>query len=72
MELNCIQALVDTAHASGADIIYCDYDCMYTDRTVPVIYKLNNMDKLTYLHAQLAGGMWGVLWMNIMYIPMPE
>lgn len=62
MELNCIQALVDTAHASGADIIYCDYDCMYTDRTVPVIYKLNNLDKLTYLHAQLAGGMWGVFW----------
>lgn len=62
MELNCIQALVDTANASGADIIYCDYDCMYTDRTVPVIYKLNNMDKLTYLHAQLAGGMWGVFW----------
>ena len=62
MELNCIQALVDTAHASGADITYCDYDCMYTDRTVPVIYKLNNMDKLTYLHAQLAGGMWGVFW----------
>lgn len=62
MELDCIQALVDTAHAYGADIIYCDYDCMYTDRTVPVIYKLNNLDKLTYLHAQLAGGMWGVFW----------
>ena len=62
MELDCIQALVDTAHAYGADIIYCDYYCMYTDRTVPVIYKLNNLDKLTYLHAQLAGGMWGVFW----------
>ena len=62
MELCCIQCLVKTALDYNADMVYCDYDCIYADKIIPVIYPLKNMDKLTFLHAQLTEGMWGVFW----------
>lgn len=62
MESTCIEALVETALENDADMVYCDYNCIYVDKIEPVTYRLKNTDKLTFLHEQLVGGMWGVFW----------
>lgn len=62
MESTCIEALVETALENDADMVYCDYNCIYVDKIEPVTYRLKNTDKLTFLQEQLVGGMWGVFW----------
>lgn len=48
------------AKANDSDIVYCNYDMVYSDKTVKVIFPLPDLDKVTYLKAQMVGGMWGV------------
>lgn len=62
MEPCYLEELLKCAKAGDADIVYCDYDMVYSDKTVNVVYPLPDLDKVTYLKAQMVGGMWGVYW----------
>lgn len=62
MESSYLDELWKCAKANDSDIVYCNYDMVYSDKTVKVIFPLPDLDKVTYLKAQMVGGMWGVYW----------
>lgn len=62
MEPNYIAELYNTAKAENADIVFCDYDLVYANHRKVVVNKIENLDRTSYLKAQLAGGMWGTYW----------
>lgn len=62
MEPNYLEELWKTAVSTDADIVYCDYDMVYSDKVVKVQYPLSPLETVTYLKAQMVGGMWGVYW----------
>lgn len=62
METDYLRMLWNSAAYNDADIVYCDYDMVYSDKTINVKFPLAALDKITYLKAQMTGGMWGVYW----------
>lgn len=62
MEPCYLEELWKMAVATNADIVYCDYDMVYSDKTITVKFPLPALDCVTYLKAQMVGGMWGVYW----------
>lgn len=62
VEPNYIDELYKAAKKENADIIYCDYDLVYADHRKVVVNKIDDLNRTTYLKAQLAGGMWGTFW----------
>lgn len=61
-EPNMIERLVERADSEDADLTFCDYDIVYPDRTDIVTRQLDKLDRVHYLKAQLAHGMWSVFW----------
>lgn len=62
MEKDYLKELWDFAMSKDADVVYCDYDMVYSDKKIDVKFPLESLDKIAYLKAQMIGGMWGVYW----------
>lgn len=61
MEEDMLESLFFCAEQNDADITFCDYDKVYKDRIEIVDNQLEKLDNISYLRAQMGGGMWGNL-----------
>ncbi|WP_298046071.1 glycosyltransferase [uncultured Bacteroides sp.] len=62
MEEDMLESLFFCAEQNDADITFCDYDKVYKDRIEIVDNQLEKLDNISYLRAQMGGGMWGTYW----------
>lgn len=61
-ETDMVEQLVKETEQTDADLTFCDYDIIYSDRTETVIRQLDTLDRVHYLKAQFVHGMWSVYW----------
>lgn len=62
IEPNMLELLYNTAKSEHSDFVVCDYDKIYQDHIETVQETLASWDNITYLKAQMGGGMWGTYW----------
>ena len=62
MEEDMLESLFFCAEQNNADITFCDYDKVYKERIEIVDNQLEKLDNISYLRAQMGGGMWGTYW----------
>lgn len=49
------------AEAENANLFFCDYDKVYSDRKEVISNQLSDLSSIGYLKVQFYGGMWGYL-----------
>ena len=62
MEEDMLESLFFCAEQNAADITFCDYDKVYSDRKEVISNQLSDLSSIGYLKAQFYGGMWGTFW----------
>ena len=62
IEHNMLEKMYKLAKAEKADLVFCDYDKVYSDRKEVISNQLSDLSSIGYLKAQFYGGMWGTFW----------
>lgn len=68
MEKDMLESLYLCAEQNDADITFCDYDKVFYDHVETVENQISELDKISYLKAQMVGGMWGCYWNKLIKI----